>query len=162
MRALLLIIMIALLPLRGWASEVMATEMASSQVTHTQKYVEITTELGLSRARIDWSKTDFDGQNDVSLTRKKAVAGKASATSAMPDCEGHAKADASVTANTDTDAQTDSHCNTCPACQACHTVALSAGGYSLSSALLPRMLPRPAADHFASAAAALVQKPPIS
>ena len=45
MRFLVVALMIALLPLRGWAGEVMATEMASSQITHQHEQLDDAIEL---------------------------------------------------------------------------------------------------------------------
>jgi hypothetical protein len=161
-RALVLIFMIALLPLRGWAGEIMATEMASTQAMHSQKLAESATKLGADRDRIDWSKATLNSKNVQFSAQNQPLADKASGAVAAHDCERHTKSDATAAANADANIQADSHCDTCPACQACHTVALSFGAVSLSAALSPRMLPHAAADHFASATAALGQKPPIS
>ncbi len=117
MRFLVLALMIALLPLRGWVGEVMATEMA------------------------------FE-------VPKALLEAKNTKTAAMHDCEGHAKADEAT--------QTDSHCDVCPACQACHTVALSHLETHAASLAPPAALPHSPAAQFASAVAALGQKPPIS
>ena len=54
------------------------------------------------------------------------------------------------------------HCETCAACQACHTVALTPAAPGLTPHFSASTLPHPAADPFASADAALRQKPPIS
>lgn len=83
MRALFFIIMIALLPLRGWAGEVMATDMASAQVmrahlpehmhaheqankqTHSQGHdrVEFATQKIAAGARIHWARGTFGTEN---------------------------------------------------------------------------------------------------
>ena len=168
MRALILILMIALLPLRGWAGEVMATEMASTELSHVRTQAEysaeVTTELGAGHARIDWLKASFDDKKEPFLAQNQPLSVKTSGPTAMHDCDGHPQTGATLPADADTDAtaHAESHCSTCPACQACHTVALSASAVSLGAILLPRALPHPAADHFASATAALGQKPPIS
>ena len=147
MRFLVLALMIALLPLRGWAGEVMATEMASTQVVRAKAQAESATELVASDAKIHWTTGTFEG-------KKTVFEASHTKTSAIGDCEGHAKVDeaASVAA----------HCDSCPACQACHTVALSAAAADLNLTFSSRTLLRPAAAHFASATAALGQKPPIS
>ena len=55
----------------------------------------------------------------------------------------------------------DNH-GSCQACQACHTVALSLAFDSVHPVLASSTLPQIAAAQFASAEAALGQKPPIS
>ena len=53
MRFLVVALMIALLPLRGWAGEVMATEMASSQITHHHEQLDDAIELIADLAAIN-------------------------------------------------------------------------------------------------------------
>ena len=150
--------MIAMLPLRGWAGEVMATEMASSQVTRahfqTQKQSESAIELGAARAYIYWSEGTFDNKKVPFLTKNQLFDAQDAKTAAMHDCEGHAKAVEAESA--------DAACDLCSTCQTCHTVALSPTVASFSLAFSPASLPCPAAANFVSAAAALGQKPPIS
>ena len=76
------------------------------------------------------------------------------AAQAVADCASHAAGDTSHTADT--------HCDSCSACQACHTVALSTTTPDLNPVFHAFTLPRAAAHRFASAEAALGQKPPIS
>lgn len=154
MRLLFLILMIALLPLRGWAGEVMATEMASSQMTKTHLQRESAMKSGAAHAYNHWSAAVFEGQKAAIEVQKLVFEAKDTPTAAMHDCEGHATADAS--------GPVDGHCDSCSACQACHSVALSPAVVSLSLGFSSPCLPRRAAAHFASAAAALGQKPPIS
>jgi hypothetical protein len=151
MRTWFLIIMIALLPFRGWAGEVMATEMASSQVVQAQKQIESAIQNIATSARIDWPKSTFNSENSVLSDQNLLADAK---TPAMADCEGHAKVGDAEPAST--------HCDTCPACQACHTVALSTVGFNLSPTFSPRSQPGVTAADFASAITALGQKPPIS
>lgn len=54
------------------------------------------------------------------------------------------------------------HCDSCAACQACNTVALSSLTTNAASLWAPPALPHSPAAQFASAVAALGQKPPIS
>lgn len=154
MRALFLIIMIALLPLRGWAGDVMATEMASSQVVRAHKPVGSATESGASYARIHWDKGTFEGEKPAFEVQKPLFEAKDARTLATHNCEGHAKAEESQPVAAD--------CDSCAACQACHIVALSAAAVDLALSFSSRGLPRPVAAQFASATAALGQKPPIS
>lgn len=154
MRFLVLALMIALLPLRGWAGEVMATEMASSQMGPVHKQDDSAIILGASRTHIHLAKATFEGQKTAFHAQDPLFESKDAQTSAMHDCEGHTKADEAAPA--------DAHCDSCPACQACHTVALATPAVDLNLTFSSRALPRPAAAQFASATAALGQKPPIS
>jgi len=154
MRFLVLALMIALLPLRGWAGEVMATEMAASQMSSVHKQAESAINSIAYSARTHWDKATFEGQKTSFDAQNPIFEAKDAQTSAMHDCEGHAKADEVASAG--------AHCDSCPACQACHTVALATPAVDLNLTFSSRTLLRPAADHFASATAALGQKPPIS
>ena len=133
MRRLLLILMIALLPLRGWAGDAMATGMAAGQIAQLQ----VATKSIATHAHPAGAKADFYHQ-----------------MAALPDCAGHDAGDG--------DHAGDSHCNTCSACQACHTVALTHSAPDVAPVSHAFALPYSAADQFASADAALRQKPPIS
>jgi hypothetical protein len=151
MRFWLLIIMIALLPLRGWSGEVMATDMASSQVVQAHKQAQSATQNIATSDRVDWAKNTFNNQNSNFLAQNLLVDTTLPATA---DCEGHNKLGNAEPAS--------AHCDTCPACQACHSVALSVVGFSLSPTFSPRSQPHIASADFASAITALGQKPPIS
>jgi hypothetical protein len=154
MRFFVLALMIALLPLRGWAGEVMATEMASSQISHQHEQLDNAIELVAGHAHKQVVSATFEGQKAAFEVQKPPLEAKDTQSAAMHDCEGHGKADETAPA--------DGHCDLCAACQACHTVALSTAAVSLNLTFSSRTLPRPAATHFASATSALSQKPPIS
>lgn len=139
MRHLFLILMIALLPLRGWASDAMATAMVTAQVQHQQ------TAASTSAARAIEAEVQAHQYGETVV---------ADAAQMAADCSGHALGQ-------DEHAE-DAHCDTCSACQACHTVALSPPTVEVTTAFNPRTLPRAVVAQFASAEAALGQKPPIS
>lgn len=138
MRHLFFILMIALLPLRGWVSDAMATSMVTVQVQQysTTKTIAINTHEARTSAQKDAKIAVVDAQQ------------------ADGDCVGH-------TAD-DKNHEADTHCNACSACQACHAVALSLVAAHLTTASNPRTLPRAAVAQFISAERALDQKPPIS
>jgi len=139
MRHLVLALMIVLLPLRGWIGDAMATEMASAAAVHLQTA----------------TKTVADHVHQAGATPHfDHVSLQAEATRAAPDCTGHGVAEATPGADT--------HCATCTVCQACHTVALSPAAAHGVAVLSPPALPYSPAAAFASAVAALGQKPPIS
>ena len=138
MRHLFLILMIALLPLRGWISDAMATAMVTAQVQQ-----QTATKIVATRAH----EVEAQAHQDVEVVNAGTVQTAA-------DCSGHAFGE-------DEHAD-DTHCNTCSACQACHTVALSPPTVDVTTTVNPRTLPRAVVAQFVSAEHALGQKPPIS
>ena len=140
MRHLFLIFMIALLPLRGWVSDAMATGMLASQVQQHQQTAT--------------KKVATHGHEAGTKAHQDTGTGVADAASSAADCPGHASGAESHAA--------DAHCDSCSVCQACHTVALSPAAAGVTAGLDLRTLPRAAVAQFASAEAALRQKPPIS
>ena len=138
MRHLFLIIMIALLPLRGWVSDAMATGMVTAQVQQ-----QTAAKIVVTHAH----EAGVQAHQDMEV-----VVADASQTAA--DCSDHAAGGA--------DHAADTHCNSCSVCQACHTVVLSPTPTDGSTAFNPRTLPSAVVAQFASAEAALGQKPPIS
>ena len=137
MRRFVLAFMIVLLPLRGWAGDVMAVEIASMVVA---------TKSGAARTHEIGANATFDHQNRALGTPQT-----------LPDCHeqlaGHPEP--SKAANND-------HCGTCQACQACHTVALSPSSLGVTASFASPQLRPARAAAFTSASAALGQKPPIS
>lgn len=140
MRHLFLIFMIALLPLRGWVSDAMATGMLASEV---QQHQQTATKKVVTHGHEAGTKAHQDTQT---------VMAEAAQTAA--DCSGHASGAEPHAA--------DNHCESCSVCQACHTVALSPAAAGVTAVFDLRTLPRAAVAQFASAEAALGQKPPIS
>lgn len=137
MRHVILALMIVLLPLRGWAGDAMATQMASHAIA-------IESVAGGAHQMV--ATASFDHHN-LALEKSQAI----------HDCQDQA-ADGR---GTDQTANTD-HCGTCQACQACHTVALSPSPLEVAASFAsPQLRPLHAAA-FTSAAGALGQKPPIS
>lgn len=140
MRHLFFIIMIALLPLRGWVSDAMATGMAATQVQFQQ---HVATKIIAAHAHESGAQAHFD---------LEIVVAEADRTAA--DCSGHASGGEPHAADT--------HCDSCNVCQACNTVALSPVAADVTAVFNLRTLPRAAVAQFASAETALGQKPPIS
>lgn len=142
MRHLLLIFMIALLPLRAWTGDAMATGMLAAQV---QVQVQQQTVAKPVAAHAHEAGTEAHQDTETVLAQIAQTAA---------DCSGHASGADGHAADT--------HCESCAACQACHTVALT------TTALGPRpVFNAPtrlsaAAAPFASADMAHGQKPPIS
>ena len=151
MRYFLFALMIALLPLRGWVGDVMATQMAVGQMQE-RATVDDTARRDARPAAIKsiaaYASHSGAGSTFVDdLTSDQAVVG-------VPDCSNHAQsADA---------ASTDAGCANCAMCQVCHTVGLTETNSSTVSESHPETQPRASVSQFASAVAALGQKPPIS
>ncbi|MDP2256615.1 MAG: hypothetical protein Q8K05_11255 [Polaromonas sp.] len=137
MRHLFLIILIALLPLRGWGSDAMATGMLATQVQQTA------TKIIADHAHEAGTQAHFDPETVV-----------AEAAWTAADCAGHASGGKTHAADT--------HCESCSVCQACHSVALSPTAADVTAAFKLHTLPRTEVAQFASAETALGQKPPIS
>lgn len=140
MRHLLLIIMIALLPLRGWVGDAMATGMAATQLQHQS---QTATNTIASHAHNSGGNSHFDLETAVAQADWTAA-----------DCAGHASVGEPHAADT--------HCESCSVCQACHTVALSLTGTDVTGALTLSTQPVAAGAQFASAETALGEKTPIS
>jgi hypothetical protein len=149
MRRPLFIAMIFLLLLRGWVGDAMATGMATGHL----KRVAPATEFVAAYAH----ETRADGHFDHEITQKSAEPLVHSAAT-PPDCAGHTTGQASDPVPQ----EATGHCESCAACQACNTVALSPLASSTASLSIPPALPHSPATQFASAIAALGQKPPIS
>jgi len=140
MHRLFLIFLIALLPLRGWVSDAMATTMGTQQV---QKQPPAATKTIADHTHEVGSKAHLDTEIVMKQALRKAA-----------DCASHASGAAPHAADT--------HCESCSVCQACHTVALSPAAADTSVVFNLNTLPRAFIAQFASAETALGQKPPIS
>lgn len=143
MRCLIIVLMIALLPLRALAGDVMATQMAGSAAA---------IESRAARAHDMGARSIFDHQKQLVETPL-----------AVFDCHEQAAShhDASDIAPR-VSTEVNDHCNTCAACQACHTVALSPTAPAGIALFASPQLRQTSSAVFTSADAVLVQKPPIS
>lgn len=139
MRHLFFIFMIALLPLRGWVSDAMATGMLATQVQQQQT----ATKIVATHAHEMGTQAHQDAGKLVSDAAQTAA-----------DCAGHVSGAEPHTADT--------HCDSCSVCQACHTVALSPTGTDVTAVFNLSMLPWAAIAQFTSAETALGEKTPIS
>ena len=149
MRKPFFVAMIFLLLLRGWVGDAMATGMAAGPLQR----VDFATDSIADFARETRANRHFDhasagGKAD---TLVQTAAGHS-------DCAGHG---ASLTSDPIAP-EAAAHCESCSACQACHTVALSPLVAHTDFFYKPPTLTRASAAQFASAVAALGQKPPIS
>ena len=154
MRIFLFALMIALLPLRGFAGDVMATEMAIQMAAqHLQQ-----NELHDHHADATKNVADHAGHS--------AASGPSGQMDAHHDMAGTQEVDAMMDGCPVNVAPGQCHSSdnhgSCQSCQACHTVALSLAFTQVEPARASSRLPNPVATQFASAEAALGQKPPIS
>ena len=140
MRHFLLALLIALMPLRGWAGDAMAAQMAAVAVVQQSPVVQA-----------DGAPADASGAQ----VHDHAVSDPASAQTAAPDCAGHTSLQTSSSSD-------NSHCQTCVVCQACYLVALLLPAHVGGLAAIPTVVPQSAAPSFSSAERALRLKPPIS
>lgn len=145
MRALLFALMIVLLPLRGWMNDAMATGIALAHPQHSQ-HSQFATKLIVDSLHETGAQTYFSHEAGAPVAVQDAQA--------ADDCAGHSPDHPSHAIN--------AGCDSCAVCQVCHTPSLAAVAVVDSSAVLSARAPRPAAaTSFASADAALGQKPPI-
>jgi membrane protease subunit (stomatin/prohibitin family) len=139
MRLFVIIVLMALLPLRGWAGDGMAIRMAivmtsSMAGQHGGGPAQATASTQVAAEHADCV------EHANMATAQSAAAGDKAAKPASPD-----------------------HCSTCPTCQACFAV-----GLLVPTIELPAQLPHTSFLHdravavFASADLAHSQKPPIS
>lgn len=139
MRHLLLVFLVALLPLRGWVSDAMATGMLASQVQQHQ--------IATKKVATHGHEAETKAHHDIET-------GVADAAQSAADCPGHASgAEAHAT---------HAQCDACSFCQVCHTVALFPAAAGVAAVFDLRTRPCATVSRFASAEAALGQKPPIS
>lgn len=139
MRTLLLALMIALLPIRGWLGDAMAVEM----VRHSLPAAEAAVSMATAATEAHCHEAMDDG-NSMNM---------------QMDMADHAGSHDNHSSNDGTGHQ---GCGTCTACQVCHTVAL--GGMPLVDIVhsAPQAPPAAHAARFASAEPAQGLKPPIS
>ena len=140
MRTLLLVLMIALLPIRGWLGDAMAVEMVRHSLPAASVVAEATPATMASTAADAHCHEAMDA-----------------ADSGMDNTMAHH--DDGHDSHNSTDHQS---CGTCTACQVCHTVAL--GGTPLVDIAhgAPQAPPAAHAARFASAEPVPGLKPPIS
>lgn len=139
MRVVLLILLIALAPLRGMANEWMATRMATT--------------LAMSV-----SAPATAGDMPASGHHCEEMAASAEPAATRPMAAHHADTHPEAT----TTAASHDGCENCSLCQMCASAALPAELRVALPVLVPQLQAPAHTDRFASAPAALAQKPPIS
>lgn len=147
MRRFIFILMIALLPLRSWMGEAMATEMSALQLVQVQPDHA---HLHGHHIAPDLIATQAYDTPATGIFSHETAAFNAMQTAQPTDCATHVGDDASATL-----------AHSCNNCHACHAVGLSATVQAFSAAAPVHTLPHLAVSFFASADIALGQKPPI-
>jgi hypothetical protein len=139
-------LLIALLLLRGWIGEAMATDMAATWLQPAQS----ATKTIAAHAHEYWAEAHFYHQ-----TANSGAAHATHGAGAMAgDCADQPLDGAAQAAG--------GHCGVHAACQACYTLAPTAAAVQLAPVFSALTRPGDAASRFASADAATSQKPPIS
>jgi hypothetical protein len=150
MRRVFLILMIALLPLRGWMGDAMAMAMTAPIAPGAMVHVSLQNPVATSSIANYVDLTGAIAQFDIQV-----------AAPAHPDCPGHST---QASAAADSNAATDlADCKTCGLCQICHTVALPGNLFGAAPFHINPPAPLPLGSaRFASALPAPSLKPPIS
>ena len=142
MRRWILVLMIALLPVRGWVGDAMASAMVSDRLVATNSIA--------AHADPMRSAASSDAQDvapDHADCHGKAAMAASSEAPAQP------------TAATTQDGDA---CGSCTACQVCHTVAMAVPVVTVTPVLPHHATPPAMGQQFASAVPARGFKPPIS
>lgn len=143
MRTLLLALMIAMLPIRGWLGDAMALEMARHSLP-------VAASMSMSMAT---------AATEAHCHEEMAADSGMSPDTAMQMSAGMHTTDHSQHDSAGTDHQ---GCGTCTVCQVCHTVALGGMPHIDTVHSAPQASPAAHATRFASAEPAQGLKPPIS
>lgn len=153
MRTLLLALMIALLPIRGWLGDAMAVEMAKHSLP-----VAASAAASMATAAADAHCHEAMQAGDHSGMDMQTSAD----TDDVPAPFAHATHDTHDRHDNEGAGADHQGCGTCTSCQVCHTVAL--GGMPLVDTVhsAPQAPPAAHASRFASAEPAQGLKPPIS
>lgn len=134
MRRWFFVLLIMLLPLRGWIGDAMAVQMA----------------LPGQHAPVSGAMQHADGDSGPAHTHGSSVA-----LATADDCGDHTGAQIAD------DAMDAAHCEACAMCQTCHTVAMLLLPELLAATLVSPISPSANMHIFASADRALLLKPPI-
>ena len=135
LRALLFVLMIALLLVRDWTGDVMANDMALASLQHPHQPQHSTTKIIAPYAHGTSAKAHFDHESVMPVAH---------------ECAGHAADGA------------DGQCPSGDVCPACHSVARTPAAGGAAPVFGSRIQPHAKAARFASAEAAPGHKPPLS
>ena len=172
-RLLLVFFMVALLPFRALAGDVMATQMAAGQAQFAQlaqsnsdfatNNVAASAHIYSATGTLDAEKAAFEAKQSAQAAHAANAAQAAKVVmAAMPDCPGHVQSGAFAQTDLANDSGMHGNPDGCSACQACHSVAIAPQFGAVISTFSNPAQPTAAAIYFSSASVALGQKPPIS
>ena len=159
--------MVALLPFRALAGDVMATQMAAGQAQSNSYFatnnVATSARIYSATGTFYAEKAAFEANQSAQAAHAVSAgqAGKVVMT-AMPDCPGHVQSGAVAQTDSANDSGMHGNPDGCSACQACHSVAIAPQFGAVVSTFSNPAQPTAAAIYFTSASVALGQKPPIS
>jgi hypothetical protein len=142
MRRWFVLLLIALLPLRGWVGEALAAPMLAQHVAAAAAHAQV------------HAQGEGHGAGHAHGTHDAHAA-------MLHDCAGHTPAH-DAAAPQDGAAQDPGDCGTCAACQVCSAVALAVPSASTLVAAFGLARPAQAEPLFASAEPSQGVKPPIS
>lgn len=148
MRFLIIVLLMVLLPLRGWTGDAMAISMAAVELVAVQQAPNAT--KNRAAQHLDTAASASFG----SKTERQAMqTAERLAQLDTEHCGDHA---------TPADPRAKGPCGSCALCVACHGAAIQTLHLNMLPASPSRPVPSLARQGFASADAALSQKPPIS
>jgi hypothetical protein len=146
MRVVLFILMLTLLPLRGWMGDAMATGMAVAELKSPS----------LSQIAMHSIADGLDKSSaGIGFNAQNMTVHQISADTTLSDCAGHTAADNMALDD-------DGHCTPCAACGACHSASMNTAVPQWAPAVHGSAPTARSADAFFSADTAAQQKPPIS
>ena len=153
MRCFIFILMIVLLPLRSWAGEAMATQMASMQLQQTQSSNSNTSKITIYLIATKAYSTSYTSV----FSYENSTPSKTTPSGMSADCA------LRMSTNTELNTETANEApdSVCVDCHACHTIALTEPVHILSTPTFSFAFERSAAGYFASADMLPSQKPPI-
>ncbi len=140
MHRIFLILLIALLPMRGWIGDATAAQMASQAVV---KGTFVLAEEAGSATKTEANHAHMAGTSDHFHAEITI------------DCASHM-------ANGSSPASDKEHCNTCGVCQVCNSVTLAMPSPVAATATIALWVPPYRSTRFTSADRALSLKPPTS
>ena len=144
MRLMLIVLMMALAPLRGWAGDAMAITMVAQQISTMSMSHAQPASLPVSDARLPQAGAALVGHTDC-------MAHEAPTQVAVTPHSDGASGDANML-----------HCPTCSFCQACSSPGLAAMASLFEPVRFAHAVPQSSGTLFTSAERAPGFKPPIS
>lgn len=147
MRCLILALMIVLLPLRSGIGDAMATEMAAGQFQPQIAIINLANDVDETGAAAHFHHETIPADGGMSIAHADVHQAHPCGEGAPQPAQQHGNS---------------TNCDACSLCQVCHTVALFNAPATSPGTVSPAFHPEAMRHHYASADAALSEKPPIS